>query len=85
MGHCGTEKMYEPGLPLHRYLLIPTSPDIVNAWTDFFLGSVLHRSWFIDGPKKIRWPPRQSPKQPLTQHQNPHPADERYETFKYRP
>lgn len=50
MGHYGIAKVYSPATPWYRYLLIPTSPDIVIAWADFFMGYVLFRLWHIEPP-----------------------------------
>jgi hypothetical protein len=76
MGHCGIAKMYEPGLPLYKYLLIPTSPDIVIAWADFFLGSVLYRLWFIEGPSQAtsETTPKTTPKTTIDTAPEPAPG-----------
>ncbi len=52
MTHCGWAKVYSPETPLWRYILTPTSPDIVIAWADFFMGAVLYKLWFLPATPK---------------------------------
>jgi hypothetical protein len=50
MVHSGIAKIYAPGVPLYRYLLVPTFPDIVIAWADFFMGYLMFKLWFLEAP-----------------------------------
>ena len=47
MTHCGWAKVYSPETSLWRYIVTPTSPDILIAWADFFMGAVLYKLWFL--------------------------------------
>jgi hypothetical protein len=48
MTHFGWAKMHSPGTPLYGYLFTSTSPEVIIAWADFFLGAVLYRLWFLN-------------------------------------
>ena len=52
MTHYGWAKFYISETPLYQYLLTPTSPYIIMAFSDFLLGYVLYNLWFMDPPKK---------------------------------
>lgn len=52
MTHCGWAKVHTPDTSLWGYILTPTSPDIVIAWADFFMGAVLYKLWFHPAPPK---------------------------------
>jgi len=48
MAHFGLSAVsHRGGSPL-EYLMIPTMPEILIAWADFYAGSVLYRLWFVE-------------------------------------
>jgi hypothetical protein len=54
MTHCGWAKVYSPEAPLWRYIVTPTSPNIIIAWADFFMGAVLYKLWFLPTPSAAK-------------------------------
>jgi hypothetical protein len=48
MTHCGWAKIYSPETPFYQYLFTSTSPDVIIAWADFFMGAVMYRLWFME-------------------------------------
>jgi len=47
MTHFGWTKVHHQGAALSDYIFHPTSLDVTMAWIDFFLGTILYRSWFL--------------------------------------